>query len=137
MVDISVALRTSLLLVDDDVRQLELRAFAFTMCGYTVLTATGPLEAISILRQQPEGKITLVVLDYEMPVMNGCVLGDYLRDRYPEMKILLHSSAVYIPEKQTKSIDAFVPKGDGVDRLLEEVSFLAQCREIAADDVYA
>jgi CheY-like chemotaxis protein len=137
MVDISIALRTTLLLVDDDFANLELRALVLKMSGYTVLSATEPLEAISILQQQPEGKVNVVVVDYEMPGMNGCLLADYLRERYPEIKILLHSGTVYIPENETRSIDAFVSKDDDVGRLLEEVSLLAQSCEVPVAIVYA
>jgi CheY-like chemotaxis protein len=137
MVDISIAIRTTLLLVDDDLIQLDLRALILTMSGFTVLRATGPLEAINILQQQPENRVGVIIIDYEMPGMNGCVLADYLRDRYPGMKILLHSGAVYIPENETRNIDAFVPKEDGVARLLEEVSWLAESREIPAEAIHA
>jgi len=58
--------------------------------------------------------------------MNGCVLADYLRTRCPDLKIILHSGAVDIPETEMGSIDAFVAKADGVARLLQEVSTLAQ-----------
>jgi hypothetical protein len=47
--DIDLALHTSLLLVDDDTCQLELRAMVLRMSGFTVLSATGPLEAMSIM----------------------------------------------------------------------------------------
>jgi len=53
MVDFKTAIRTTLLIVDDDVQQLEMRTLVLKMSGFTVLTATAPVEAISIMAQHP------------------------------------------------------------------------------------
>ncbi len=70
-------------------------------------------------------EVDVAVIDYDMPVMNGCVLADYLRARYPNLKVILHSGSVDISESEMSNVHAFVPKGEGVARLLEEVSVLA------------
>ncbi|MBV9609906.1 MAG: response regulator transcription factor [Acidobacteria bacterium] len=101
-----------------------------------MLTAATPVEAISIMAQHA-GNVDLPLLDYEMPIMNGCVLADYLRDRYPEMKIILHSGADDIPASEMNSVDGFVPKGDGVERLLEEISVVAQLSDAASASINA
>jgi CheY-like chemotaxis protein len=130
MVDFKTALRTTLLIVDDDVQQLELRALVLRMSAFTVLTATSPVEAMSIMTQHPAGNVGVAMLDYNMPVMNGCVLADYLRARYPELKIMLTSACLDIPQREMSSVDVFVAKGDGVAHLLQEVSTLAQASAI-------
>jgi CheY-like chemotaxis protein len=122
MVDFNVAIHTTLLLVDDDNYQLELRSQVLKMSGFTVVTAASPIEALSLLAQPPGCKVSVVILDYEMPTMNGCVLAGYLKARYPDLKIILHSGLVDIPESEMSSVDSFVPKGDGIARLLAEVS---------------
>jgi CheY-like chemotaxis protein len=122
MVDFNVAMDTTLLLVDDDICQLELRSLVLKMSGFTVLTAATPIEALSLLAQPPGRKVNVAILDYEMPMMNGCVLADYLKARYPNLKIILHSGLLDIPESEMNSIDSLVPKGDGIARLLREVS---------------
>lgn len=71
------------LLVDDGPQQLELRAHVMKMCGLSIITACGPIEAISILEDTME-KIDVAILDYHMSVMNGCALADRLRSTYPE-----------------------------------------------------
>ncbi len=125
MVDFNVAMQTTLLLVDDDIRQLELRALVLKTSGFTVLTAISPVEALAMVAQNCGRKVDVAVLDYDMPVMNGCVLADYLRAQYPDLKIILHSGSLDISEGEMSSVSAFVPKGDGVARLIEEVSVLA------------
>ena len=125
MTDIKPAMQTSLLLVDDDTCQLELRAMVLKMSGFPVLSANGPLEAMSIMAQGHGENVNVAVLDYNMPVVNGCILAGYLRSRFPDMKIILYSAAVDIPENEMKSVDVFVSKGDGLARLLEQVSEFA------------
>jgi len=127
MVDSKATIRT-LLLVDDDNYQLELRAVVLKMSGFTVLTAASPLEAILISAKHCKQALDLAVLDYEMPVMNGCVLAGYLRSRHPELKIILHSGAIDIPEDQISSVNSLVGKGEGVARLLQQISLLLGCK---------
>jgi CheY-like chemotaxis protein len=121
-VNFKLAIHTTLLLVDDDVRQLEMRAMVMKMSGFTVLTASSAVEAIALLSRAGNVEIDVAVVDYEMPVMNGCDLAHYLRGRYRGVKIILHSGAVDIPECEMGSVDAFVPKGEGIARLVEEAS---------------
>jgi CheY-like chemotaxis protein len=137
MLDFKVALRTTILVVDNDVQQLELRAFVLKMSGFDVMTASSAAEAVSIMAQQPRRNVDMAVLDYEMPVVNGCVLADYLRARYPELKIILHSGTIGIEESAMSSIDRFVAKGDGIALLLEEISVLAQLKAMPVAAVIA
>jgi DNA-binding NtrC family response regulator len=122
MVDFNGGNHTTLLLVDDDFRQLELLSLVLKMSGFTVLTAASPIEALSILAQPPGRKVDVAILDYEMPTMNGCVLAGYLKARYAGLKIILHSGLLDIPESEMSSVDSFVAKGVAIRRLLEEVS---------------
>jgi CheY-like chemotaxis protein len=128
MIDFKSAIHTTLLLVDDAIEQLELRALVLKMSGFTVLTAGGPLEAISIMRQDPGDTVDIAILDYHMPVMNGCILADYLRSRYPDLKIILYSAALDIPENEMSSVDVFVSKSEGIAPLLERISEFARVR---------
>ncbi len=135
MLHFEVVLRTTVLLVDDDIDQLELRALALKLAGYAILTAGSAAGAISTLEQRPAHSVHVAVLDYDMPTMNGCILADYLKARYPDLKIILHSGTFHLPESRMSSIDGVVPKGDGVGRLLEEVSSLAYVRATQIEPV--
>jgi two-component system, cell cycle sensor histidine kinase and response regulator CckA len=128
MVDFNPAIQKILLLVDDDAHQLELRALVLKMSGFTVLTAGRAVEAISLLADSAR-KVDVAVLDYEMPVMNGCILADYLRAHHPDLQIILYSAAVTIPEDKMGSVDVFVPKCNGVQPLLAQISQLTRVRQ--------
>jgi CheY-like chemotaxis protein len=115
-----------ILLVDDEIPQLLLRAQVMALRGFPVLTAESPGDAISIVAEEPIEKVGLVVLDYNMPGMNGCDLADLLKVIRPELKIILYSGATDIPRNEMTSIDTFVSKADGITALIAEVAELTR-----------
>jgi DNA-binding NtrC family response regulator len=82
-----------ILIVDDEIEQLKLRAQIIGMCGFAAITANGPMEAIDIMSARQRGTIGLAILDYNMPIMNGCALAQKLRSISPDLKTILHSGA--------------------------------------------
>lgn len=115
-----------ILLVDDEIQQLWLRAQVMQLLGFPVLTADNPNDAIFIMAEETIDKIDLVILDYEMPGMNGCDLADLLKVMRPELKIILYSGATDVPRNEMTSIDTFVSKADGITALITEVAELTQ-----------
>ncbi len=115
-----------ILLVDDEAQLLELCAQVMKLCGFSVVTAEGPVEAISLMAEEMIEKIDIAILDYHMPVMNGCALADRLRSMRPKLKIILYSGAIDIPQSEMTSVDAFIPKDDGITRLLPQIVQFAQ-----------
>ena len=109
----------NVLFVDDEVTLLRLGTDLMEECGFAVLVARDPLEAISIMADTVE--IEIAVLDYHMPVMNGCALADRLRSMHPELKIILYSGAIDIPQSEMTNVDAFISKSDDIRRLLSQV----------------
>jgi DNA-binding NtrC family response regulator len=126
MINFKDAIRTTVLLVDDDKRQLELRAITMKMSGFSVVTAIGPREAISIMNDPSSRRVDVAVIDYHMPVMNGCILSEYLKTRYPELKVILCSGAIDISEAEMSSVDAFVSKSEGPCGLLAKMAEVRQ-----------
>jgi CheY-like chemotaxis protein len=104
------------LLVDDDWRQMELRAYILSMAGFPVLTACGPVEALS-LATTFEG-IDVAVVDYEMPVMNGATLAERLKSKLANLNIVLYSAAIAIPSRDLQRVDTLISKCEGVTVLL-------------------
>jgi CheY-like chemotaxis protein len=109
------------LLVDDELRQLELCASVMKLQGYSVKAVSDPrLAIVTMAAQQPD----LAILDYDMPFMNGCELAGRLKRAHPALKVILHSGLVEVPKDNTDYIDAFVSKGQGVTSLLKSISEL-------------
>jgi CheY-like chemotaxis protein len=129
----TVAPHVTLLLVDDDIQQLGLRAQVLKTLGFNVLSTASPVEAMSMMARYRSASVDLAILDYHMPVMNGCQLADHLRVHYANLKIILHSAAIDIPENEMASIDAFVAKGNGMAPLLDTVRRLSAPRKYATE----
>jgi CheY-like chemotaxis protein len=110
-----------LLLVDDELLQLELCASVMKLQGYSVKAVSDPRLAVLTMTAQ---KADLAILDYDMPIMNGCELAGHLKRLHPSLKVILHSGLVEAPEHNTDHIDAFVSKGQGVTSLLKRISEL-------------
>lgn len=109
------------LLVDDEVQPLQLRAQIMKLHGFSVLTADGPMKAITLMAQTAIEKIQVAILDYNKPGMNGCMLARRLRSIFPELKTILYSGAIDIPLEETTSVDVVVSKADGVEALISRV----------------
>jgi DNA-binding NtrC family response regulator len=116
----------TILLVDDEIPQLLLRAQVMSLRGFPVLTADNPSDAIFMMAEEALEKVELVVLDYNMPGINGCDLADLLKVMRPELKIILYSGATDVPRNEMTSIDIFVSKADGMSALIAEVAELTQ-----------
>jgi len=115
-----------ILLVDDEAQPLELRAQIMKLHGFSVLTADGPIKALSMMVEKSIDRIHIAILDYNMPMMNGCALAHRLRSMFPELKTILYSGAIDIPQSEMTSVDAFISKGDGIASLIAQVVKFAQ-----------
>lgn len=80
----------TILVVEDDAVVLALTQRILEGAGYTVLTATGGLEAIQI-HQAHKNTVHLVITDVVMPQMNGGQLARSLESSQPGIKILYTS----------------------------------------------
>ena len=114
------------LLVDDEIQPLQLRAQIMKLHGFSVLIADGPMKAISLMAKEAMEKIQVAILDYNMPGMNGCVLAKRLRSTFPELKTILYSGAIDIPSQEIGSVDVVVSKADGIATLISEVMQFVQ-----------
>ncbi len=81
------------LLVDDNEANRRVLAGQMTHAGYEVVSAAGSVDALAILHQ-PENAFDVVILDYQMPDMDGAALGEVIaksRDIPPSRLVLLTS----------------------------------------------
>ncbi len=59
--------------------------------GYSVITASKPIEAIEIVEDSNTEKIHLLITDVVMPEMNGRELSQKILTLYPDLKCLFMS----------------------------------------------
>ena len=82
--------RRTILVVEDEAGVRSLVCATLRAKGYTVLEASGPLEAVSLVERHAD-PIHLLLTDVVMPQMGGKELADRVSPLRPEMKALFMS----------------------------------------------
>ncbi len=109
----------AVLCIDDNVLGLAVRKAMLESLDYRVFTAENGPEGLEIASKED---IDLVILDYQMPEMDGGEVAEQLRSRCSHIPILLLSGFPgRIPRSLLAAVDGFVLKGSSPDVLLKEV----------------
>ena len=117
----------TILCIDDDPALLELHGTLLRSKGYEVFTAPDGLSGIAITRQR---QIDVVVLDINMPGMDGNQVAEVLKTEQPTLPVVIWSEG---PEEVHESLKWFAAallyKGDGpLPLLLAIEKILKECR---------
>ena len=83
--------------------------------GYKILTCSSAREGLEVFASNA---IDAVILDYQMPEMNGELVAAEMKRTNPRIPILMLSGWVSPPESALQLVDEFVAKGDPVEFLL-------------------
>lgn len=83
--------KCTVLLVDDDSTIRYLYSQTFSRYGYATQTASNGEEAIRKIETDPKA-IGAVVIDYNMPIMEGLTAAAIIRKINPSIKIILCSA---------------------------------------------
>src|SRR5712692_11770656 len=99
--------KATILCIDDDWNGLIGRKMLLEENGYEVLEATGSPEGLKMFLSHP---VDAVVLDYQMPGMNGDVVAAKMKRARSQVPIMLLSAYGPLPESKLKSVDTFLSK---------------------------
>src|SRR5690349_13964189 len=100
---------TTVLCIDDEPSLLQMENRFLEGHGYAVLTAACGREALDILSASA---VDVVVLDYQMPQMDGFAVALEIRRIAPEIEIIIHSgSPLDVPNRMLEIADRLVAKG--------------------------
>lgn len=106
-----------LLCVDDHPEVLAIMGEFLRVSGYSVLTAPSGARGLQLLQRN---SVDAVILDYEMPKMDGAELALRIKSDRPELPVLMFTGyPADVPEDVRRSVDAFVVKGDPAEKLLQ------------------
>lgn len=98
------------LCVDDNKDVLAMLADVLRNTGYSTLTALSGNEGLCRLRS---ASVDVVVLDYEMPKMNGDLVAQAIRRLKPMLPIVLFTGVPDdIPDHVRQNVNAVVHKAD-------------------------
>jgi len=108
--------KSVILCIDDDVVGLKMRKLLLEAQGYDVLTApTGQQGLVELANHN----VDMVVLDYQMPAMNGGEVAGLIRHKWPQLPIVMLSGYPDdVPGEIRELVDAFVTKGDSTPQFL-------------------
>src|SRR6201992_4465612 len=115
--------RPVILCIDDEDVGLESRKIVLEREGFTVLTAKDGQSGSSVFDTE---QIDAVVLDYAMPGMDGGQVAAILRQRRPDIPILILSAYVALPEEVMRVVSVSATKGDGAFTLVDKLKGLLQ-----------
>lgn len=114
----STELQKTILCVDDDLLILASWSELIRSAGYRVLTACGGAEAI---REFSAHVVHAVVLDYEMPGLNGSTVAIHLRRINKEIPIILHTGGAAPCADELALFNSFVSKGARLSAMLAAI----------------
>ena len=116
----------TVLCIDDDVLLLAIRKALLESNDFRVFTAENGPIGLEIANRE---HIEIVILDYQMPGMDGGTVAKELRRIRPDLAILLSSGLREIPESLLAIVDGFVPKGSSFDDLKKEIARVTVVRK--------
>lgn len=117
------------LCIDDDAAILCFEKMLLEGSGYSVLTTTSPQQG---LRLASMCQCKIVLLDYEMPGMNGREVAFEIKRVRPDLIVILLSGSD-VPIDALASVDAFIPKIEASRKLLPMIACL--CNKIPESQV--
>ncbi len=126
------------LVVEDDLDLCEALTDTLEIEGYRVLSANNGTEALS---QLAKNKFRLVVSDIQMPMMDGIQLLNNMRQKYPELPVLLMTAYGTVPkavEAMQSGAADYLIKPFEASTLVEKVTqFVVVESEVISDRVVA
>ena len=117
---------STILCIDDESNGLVVRKAILRNKGYEVLTALSGPEGLKLFAANP---VDAVVLDYAMPGMDGGQVAAELRRLNPDIKILLLSAYVDIPNETLQCVDKHSVKGVSPTSFVADIEQLLSCKD--------
>ncbi len=110
--------RERILWIDDDPATLARGQMVLETLGHEVTIATSGRTALELLAA---GTFRLVILDYDMPELNGEAVAREIKQQWPDLPILMITGGD-VPMSANPRVDDFLLKGQPIPVLLEAIS---------------
>ena len=114
-----------IMLADDEIMLRDLLAELLESAGYNVIKVNTGIEALKVLTE--ELKVDLVILDYNMPEMNGLECSEKIRSLNFTMPVILSSGSMSLNEKydlKKAGITSLLTKPYEFDTMLQTIQKL-------------
>lgn len=114
----SSARQPTLVWIDDYEPGLILYKALFENLGFRVLTASHGGMGLDLVATHPPDA---VVVDYEMPEMDGGAVAESIRHSQPDLPIVMFSGSLMLPRRVRNLVDAVCDKAGSSDQLLATI----------------
>lgn len=74
-------------------------------------------------------KIDVILLDIDMPIMNGAETFKYIKNKFPKIKVIIlsmHSESLMISDLIMSGVNGYVTKGSSIETLIETLNQVNQ-----------
>ena len=105
----------TVLCIDDRPQVLELRKATLESHGYCVKIASSGYTAMKMLEETP---VAAVLLEYKMEGMDAEAVACHIKQRFPNLPIILLSAYSEMPERILWLVDEYVMKSELPERLV-------------------
>ncbi|HWI69509.1 MAG TPA: response regulator [Nitrospiraceae bacterium] len=113
--------KATILCIDDHWNGLIARKMLLEKNGYEVLEASGGDEGLKVFRSR---NVDAVVVDYQMPGMNGDVVAEKIKRINSHVPIMLLSAYGPLPKSKLRAVDSFLTKSQPPNILLSKLQGL-------------
>jgi len=117
--------RATILCIDDHWSGLIGRKLLLEENGYRVLEAVDGLAGLSLFASH---RVDAVILDYQMPGINGSVIAAEMKRLKAQVPILLLSAYGPLPQRKLQYVDRFLSKSQPPAVLLATLQGLLEMR---------
>ena len=114
--------RGRVLCVDDDLQALSITKDLLEWKGYEVAAVASGEAAVAQLPQQ----FDLLILDYNLPDINGDIVAERWKREHPSIPILMVSGCTGLPVHALDNVDRYLAKGSGTEIFLGMISELTK-----------
>jgi two-component system, OmpR family, response regulator ResD len=121
MSEIMSRAKATILCIDDHWNGLIGRKMLLEKNGYEVLEASGGDEGLKLFLSR---NVDAVVLDYQMPGMNGDVVAEKMKRINAHVPIMLLSAYGPLPKSKLRAVDSFLTKSQPPNILLSTLQAL-------------
>jgi CheY-like chemotaxis protein len=105
----------TVLCIDDRPQTLQLRKAALEPHGYRVKLVLSGYDALKML----EGtRVDVVLLEYKLEGIDAEAVAGHIKQRYPELPIILLSGHSEMPERILWLVDAYVMRSEMSEQLI-------------------
>jgi len=111
--------------VDDNALSRTLLGSVLAECGFEMITAGDPLEALC---QCTKISFDLALLDYQMPALTGSQLALEIKLLMPDVPIVLLSGHAVLPSAELAFVDAHFGRGTHLDELIDAMRVLTNSK---------